>query len=85
MGVLSKFRKKGRGFSDKTRTREEVNQEYNHHAVMFGHISRIIVQNQKLLDQHMEALDRLNEEGLKIPPDAPKSTPETKPEEPKPA
>lgn len=81
---MFKKKKKTLGFAEKTRSREEVNQEYNHHAVMFGHTSRIIVQHQKVLDLHMEAMERLNEEGSKLPPEVPAATqPQT--EAPQPA
>lgn len=74
MGVLSKLRKKGQGFQGKMRTKEEINQEYNHHAVMYGHATRLIAENEKNREHHLEAMLRLAEEGRKTPP------PETKPE-----
>ena len=81
MGVLSKFRKKGRGFQDKSRTKEEINQEYNHHAVMYGHASRLIHENERVRDHHMEAMTRLVAEGQKVPmPKPEEKTPETKTE-----
>lgn len=81
MGVLSKFRKKGRGFQDKTRTKEEINQEYNHHAVMYGHASRLIAENEQIREHHMQAMVRLVAEGQKVPmPKPEEKATETKPE-----
>jgi hypothetical protein len=89
MTIRSLFGKKKKtlGFTEKKRTREEINQEYNHHAVMFGHISRIICQNQKLIDLHMKDMERLNEEGAKLPPEQPAdpSSKEIQPDETTPA
>ncbi len=76
-------RKKKLGFKEKHRSREEINQEYNHHAVMFGHITRIIADNQKLLEVHLEHMQRLNQEGSKLPPEQPKVEPPKEPEGPK--
>lgn len=81
MSLHKLFRKKKRlGFTEKPaaqRTREEVNNEYNHHAIMYGHITRMMAENQKLLDEHLEALCRLNTEALRLPPEkAPESAPE---------
>jgi len=84
MGLLSKLRKKGGGFQQKTRTKEEINQEYNHHACMYGHATRLIAENENNRDQHLEAMLRLAEEGRKTPLPAPETkAPETKPEETK--
>ena len=85
MGVLSKFRKKTKDFQEKTRTKEEVNQEYNHHAVMYGHTTRLIAENEKVRDFHLDAMLRLAEEGKKLPmPKPEEKAPET-PTENKPA
>ncbi len=81
--LLGRKKKKTLGFTEKQRTREEINQEYNHHAVMYGHLSRIANDHARLIDTHLEAMHRLNEEGSKLPPEAPKAEP--KPEEPAPA
>ena len=78
MGVLSKLRKKGQGFQDKTRTKEEIDQEYNHHAVMYGHATRLIAENEKSREHHLEAMLRLAEEGRKTP--LPEAKPDAKTE-----
>lgn len=78
MGVLSKFRRKGKGFQDKTRTGEEINQDYNHHAVMYGHTTVLIAENEKIRDHHLAAMIRLRDEAKKVPAKA-----EQKSEEPK--
>lgn len=81
MGVLSKFRKKGRGFQDKTRTKEEINQEYNHHAVMYGHASRLMAENEQIRDHHLQAMLRLVDEGQRVPmPKPEEKAPKTKTE-----
>lgn len=88
MAIHKLFKKKKKlGFQDKQRTREEINQEYNHHAVMYGHVTRLMSDNQKLLDHHLAAMDRLNKEGSSLPPEAPQPEilSETKPKEPTPA
>ena len=63
VSITKLFNKKKhvKGIPDKVRTRAEVDQDYHHHAVMYGHISRIMKQdsvtmdkNQELLDQHLE-------------------------------
>jgi hypothetical protein len=66
--LLGRKKKKTLGFTEKQRTREEINQEYNHHAVMYGHVSRVIAQQQETRAEHMAAMVRLNAEGLKLPP-----------------
>jgi uncharacterized protein YllA (UPF0747 family) len=58
-------------FMEKQRTKDEIDREYSHHAMMYGHISRVIKQNQELLEQHMAGLMKLNEEGSKLPPSSP--------------
>lgn len=78
-------KKKKRGFTEKQRTKEEVDREYSHHAMMYGHISRTMFQSQRLLDDHLAALDRLAIEGSKLPPDKPKTEAETPVPEPTPA
>lgn len=79
--ILSKFTKKKQktlGFEQKPRTREEINQEYNHHAVMLGHGATLIAEVEKNLEtlqadqqRHLEATMRLRAEAAKLPADAP--------------
>ncbi len=75
--ILSKFTKKKQknlGFTEKPRTREEINQEYNHHAVMLGHNATLIAEVEKNLEtlqadqqRHLEATMRLRVEASKTP------------------
>lgn len=88
MGVLSKFRKKGRGFQDKTRTKEEINQEYNHHIAMYGHGATLLEETRKNFEaaigkaeaeqqRHLEMAVKLRAEAAALaattPPEAPKT------------
>lgn len=76
-------KKKKLGFAEKQRTREEIAQEYSHHAFMHGRASHVIKQNQEVLEQHMAAMIRLDVERLKAPPPQPKEEPPIEPEGPK--
>lgn len=85
MAIQRLFGKKTKlGMHVKPRAKDEIDREYSHHAMMFGHITRVIMDQQQLLDQHMEALERLATEGRSLPaqPNMAK-TPEAP--EPKPA
>ena len=82
--ISSLFRKKKRlGFAEKRRPKEEINQEYNHHAVMYGHTACLMTESQKLLDHHLESMLRLRAEGSKLPAETPKT--DDKPTETAPA
>jgi len=89
--IFTKKKKKTLGFEPKQRTRDEINQEYNHHAVMYGHSACLMEEAQKQLETiqvglnaHLDAMVKLRVEGSKLPPaEVPKV--ETPPEEPKPA
>jgi hypothetical protein len=83
MAITKLFGKKKKlGFAEKQRSREEISQEYNHHAVMHGHLARIIAQdqevmqqNQNAMDEHVVAMVKLHKELAKLPPpEAPKPT-----------
>lgn len=60
-------KKKTYGLTPKVRTLEEINTQYNHHAVQYGHKTRIMNQLQEEIEQHMEQLYQLNKEGSALP------------------
>jgi hypothetical protein len=69
------------GFIPKQRTKEEINQEYNQHAVMYGHEACMIEEAQehvekifKSQEQRVRAMVNLRQEAAKLPvePAAPK-------------
>lgn len=78
MAIRTIFGKKKRfGIAEKQRSKEEVDREYGHHAMMYGHISRMMAEHEDLLRHHLESLQRLAREGSKIPAEKPKDkTPE---------
>lgn len=84
--ISSLFRKKKRlGFAEKQRPKEEINQEYNHHAVMYGHTACVMTESQRALDHHLDAMLKLRHEGSKLPVEQPtkeEAKPESTPAEP---
>ncbi len=91
MAIHKLFKKKKKlGFQEKPRSRDEINQEYSHHAAMHGHnvclmaeAQQKLEEAQKTVDHHLEQMLRIRREGAKLPLEPPKDA-ET-PEEPKPA
>ncbi len=71
-------KKKALGFKAKQRTKADVDKDYTFHAIHYGHKSRVIAQLQNELDEHLANLTALNEEGMKLPPDAPTAPEEKK-------
>jgi hypothetical protein len=69
------------GFAPKPRTKEQINQEYNQHAVMYGHDACMVAEANehverflKSQDDHLKAMLALRQEASKLPaePAAPK-------------
>ncbi len=69
------------GFAPKQRTKEEINLEYNQHAVMYGHDACMIAEAEKHVEtlmasqeNHIRAMLALRQEASKLPvePAAPK-------------
>ena len=80
------FGKKKLGFTNKSRTLQEINYDYNHHAAQAGHKTRVVSQLQDEIEQHIAALRDLNSEAEKLPkqdkaPQAAEPTPEAAPTE----
>ena len=62
------------GFALKQRTKEEINQEYNQHAVMYGHEACMVAEAQEHVEKiiksqeaHIEAMLKLRKEAAQIP------------------
>lgn len=90
MTISNMFKKKKKhGFAEKARPADEIDREYNHHAIMYGHVSRcmhqdalIMEKNQDLLNEHMDAMVKLNKERAAQPPEKTKEETQPSPEGP---
>lgn len=69
---MFKKKLKSYGLKAKQRTKAEIDQDYTNNAVQAGHKTRVIAQLQLEIDQHVQNLICINEEAMKLPPEAPK-------------
>lgn len=69
-------KKKTYGVQPKTRTLDEINQEYNQNAIQVGHKGRIIQTLEKEIALHLHRMQVVTEEAQKLPKDAPVTAPE---------
>jgi uncharacterized protein (DUF3084 family) len=69
------------GFQPKHRTKQEIDQDYTHHAVQIGHKARVIAQLEEEVADHVEKLKHINAEAMALPPEAVAPAPEATPVE----
>jgi hypothetical protein len=53
------------------RLKAQVDADYTHHAIQAGHKARVIVQIQREIEHHLQRLEEINAEGMRLPPEAP--------------
>lgn len=69
--------KKRYGIQEKQRFKEEIDREYSHHAMMYGHITRLIQEHEELLGSHLKKMEDLAAEGRNAPNEPKKEEPKT--------
>lgn len=55
------------GFHPKKRSKQEIDVDYQQNAVQAGHKMRVMAQLQRELDNHLERLEQINTEAMKLP------------------
>ena len=76
-------KKKTLGFQPKTRTKQEIDQEYTHHAMQIGHKARVISQLEEEVAVHVDKLKEINAEAMKLPPETNPDATQADPDGPK--
>lgn len=64
------FKKKTLGIKPKSRSLEEINKDYNDHAIHAGHKQRVLKEIQREVDHHVQRMLEINHEAKSIPPEA---------------
>lgn len=63
------FRKKRLGIQPKApRSLDEINKDYNDHAVKAGHLQRVVHEINSEIRDHVQAMLAINQEAKLIPP-----------------
>lgn len=63
-------KKKAYGQKTKVRTLDEINRDYQDHALQLGHKTRVLFQLQQEIEEHTQRLCEINEESKHLPPEA---------------